>query len=83
MEISSLEDRIPAFFRADAWARLAANSSREQPPVEVERPLPALELGIKRLAESSRPHLHRITSGFAVVRRADERANARAGPGCG
>ena len=25
----------------------------QQPPVEVERPLPALEVGIERLAESS------------------------------
>ena len=32
----------------------------QQAPVEVERPLPALEVGIERLAESSRPHLHRV-----------------------
>src|SRR5579859_6070108 len=34
----------------------------QQADVEVEGPLPALELRVQRLPEPSRPHLHRATS---------------------
>src|SRR5579864_8124670 len=34
----------------------------KQPTVETERPLPTLEIGIQRLPEASRPHLHCATS---------------------
>ncbi len=53
MAISSLEDRIPAFFNAEAWALLAASSSRSKRRSKSNDRCQRSKSGIERLAESS------------------------------
>src|SRR5579871_5972099 len=52
----------------------------QQAAVEVKRPLPAFEIGIQRLPESSRPHLHRSTSSRVRTREREGRPRMRMKP---
>src|SRR5580765_1915149 len=52
----------------------------QQSPIETERLLPALELGIQRLPEPPRPHFHCVTSTRIFAREREGRPRMRINP---